>query len=72
MKKLLSLNNASGDIVDDEGGSLQFSPEAEFTSPLQRTLKQNHRASLSCYSVRNMLKFLAFKWLLNELLFETE
>ena len=71
MKKLLSLNNASGDIVDDEG-SLQFSPEAEFTSPLQRTLKQNHRASLSCYSVTNMLKFLAFKWLLNELLLETE
>ena len=70
MKKL-SLNKASGDFVDDEG-SLQYSPEAEFTSPLQRTLKQNHRASLSCYSVTNMLKFLAFKWLLNDLLLETE
>ena len=36
------------------------------TSLLQQTLKQNH-----CYSVKNMLKFLPFKRLLNELLLET-
>ena len=34
VSSLLSpLNDASGDIVADEG-SFQFSPEAEFTSPL--------------------------------------
>ena len=44
----------------------------KFTSPLQQTLKQNNRASHNCYSVKNMLKLLAFKWLLNELLLETE
>ena len=43
-----------------------------FTSPLQQTLKQNYRASHNCCSVKNMLKLLAFKWLLNELLLETE
>ena len=43
-----------------------------FTSPMEQTLKQNHRASRNCYSVKNMLKLLAFKWLLNELLLETE
>ena len=41
-----------------------------FTAPLQQTLKQNHRASHNCYSVGSMLKLLAFKWLLNELLLE--
>ena len=50
----------------------QFSPEAEFTSPLQETPKQNQHASHKCYSVKNMLKLLAFKWLLNELLLETK
>ena len=43
-----------------------------FTSPLQQTLKENQRASNNCYSVKNMLKLLAFKWLLNESLLETE
>ena len=43
-----------------------------FTSPLQQTLKWNQRASHNCYSVTNMLKLLAFKWLLNELLRETK
>ena len=43
-----------------------------FTSPLQKTLKQNHRASHNCYRVKNMSKLLAFKWLLNELLPEIE
>ena len=66
VSSLLSpLNHASGDIVVDDG-SFQFSPEAEFTSPLQQILKQNHGASLNCYSVKNMLKLLAFKWLLKE------
>ena len=68
---LTPLNDASGNIVDGES-SFQFSPEAEYTSPLQQTLKQNHRASHNCYSVKSMLKLLAFKWLLNELLLETE
>ena len=43
-----------------------------FTSPLQQTLKENQRASQNCYSVKNMLKLLEFKWLLNELLLETK
>ena len=69
---LLSLlNNISADIIDDEG-SFQFSSEAEFTSPLQQTLQQNHRALLNCYSVKNSLKLWTFKCLLNELLLETE
>ena len=37
------------------------------TSPVQQTLKQNQRASHNCYSVKKMLKLLAFKKLLNEL-----
>ena len=43
-----------------------------FTSLLQQTLKQNQCASHNCYSVKNMLKLLAFKWLLKELLLETK
>ena len=43
-----------------------------FTSLLQQTLKQNHRALHNCYSAKNMLKLLAFKWLLNKLSLETE
>ena len=43
-----------------------------FTSPFQYTLKQNHRASHNYYSAKNMLKLLAFKWLLYEFLLETE
>ena len=43
-----------------------------FASPLQQTLNQNYRASHNCYSVKNMVKLLLFKWLLNELLVETE
>ena len=35
---LSSSNDASVDIVDEEG-SFEFSPKAEFTSPLQQTLK---------------------------------
>ena len=64
-------NDAFVDIVGDEG-SFQFCIETAFTSPLQQTLKQNHRALHNCYKVKNMMKFLAFKWLLNELLFEKE
>ena len=69
---ILPLNDASGDIVGDEGSS-QVSPEAKFTSPLytftsplQQTLKQNHRASHNWYIVKNMLNFLVFKWLLDK------
>ena len=43
-----------------------------FTSPLQQTQEQNHRALRNCYIVKSMLKLLAFKWLLFELLLETE
>ena len=43
-----------------------------FTSLLQQTLKHNQHASNNCDSVKNMLKPLAFKWLLNELLLETK
>ena len=43
-----------------------------FTSLLQQTLKQNQCASHNCYSVKNILKLLAFKWLLNEVLLETK
>ena len=66
-----------GGIVDDEGFfsfllKLNSHHPNTFTSPLQQTLKQNQRASSNCYSVKNMLKPLAFKWLLNELLVETK
>ena len=47
-------------------------PEAEFISPLQQTIKQNHRALHNCNRVKNMLKHLAFKWLLNVLLLKIE
>ena len=43
-----------------------------FTSRFQQTLTQNHRASRNWYSLNNMLKRLAFKWLLNKLLLEIE
>ena len=43
-----------------------------FTSPFQKTLKQNHPALHNWYSVKNMLQPLPFKRLLNELLLETE
>ena len=64
-------------MVDDKG-SFDFSPKAKyispctFTPPLQQTLKQNHRPSHNCDSVKNILKLLAFKWLLNQLLLKTE
>ena len=65
---LSSLNDASIGIVDDEG-SFEFSLKlnllhpCKFTSPLQQTLKQDHRTLHNCYSVKNILKLLAFKWL---------
>ena len=59
---LSSLNDASVGIVDDED-SFEFSLKAEFTSPLQQTLRQDHRTLHDCYSVKNILKLLAFKWL---------
>ena len=72
VSSLLSpLNDASVDIVDDEG-SCKFSPEAKFASPLRQTLKHNHRALQNCYSFKNMLKLLSHKCLLRKLLPETE
>ena len=38
-----------------------------FTSPLQQTLKQKHRALQNCYDVKNMLKLLAYLILNNNL-----
>ena len=43
-----------------------------FTSRLKQTLKQNHQSLQNCNSFKNMLKLLAFSWLLKELLLETE
>ena len=43
-----------------------------FTSPFQKTLKLNQRASHNCYIAENMLKLLVFKWLLKELLLQTK
>ena len=77
VSSLLSpLNDASGGIVDDEGFfnfllKLNSHHPNTFISPLQQTLKQNQQASNNCYNVKNMLKRVAFKWLLNELLLET-
>ena len=51
VSSLLSpLNDASGDIVDEEA-SFQFSPEAEFTSPLyvHITLATNTEAESPCF-----------------------
>ena len=45
---------------------LNSHPPCTFASPLQ-----NHLTSYNCYGVKNMLKLLAFKWLLKELLLET-
>ena len=74
---LWPLNDASVGIVDDQGFfsfllKLNSHHPCTFTSPLQQTLKQNQRASHNSYSVKNMLKPLAFKWLLHELLLETK
>ena len=71
---IFHVNFASVDTVDndDDEGSFEFSPKTEFTSILQQTLKQNHRISHNCHSVKSMSKLLAFKWLLNHLLLETE
>ena len=43
-----------------------------FTLPLQQILGQNHCSSHSSQNVKNMLKLLVFKWLLNRVLLETE
>ena len=74
---LTPLNDASFDIADDESSfsfllKLNSHHPYTFTWSLQQTLKQNHRALHNCYSVKNMLKLLAIKWLSNELFLETE
>ena len=69
VSSLLSLlNDASVDIVNDEALlsfllKLNSHHAYTFTSPLQQTRKQNHPALHNCYSFKNMLKLLAFKWL---------
>ena len=61
------LNYASADTGDDVD-SFQFSHEAEFTSHLYVyvTFATDTEAELPYCSVKNMLKVLAFRWLLNE------
>ena len=59
----ISSNDASADIVDDEG-SFEFSPKAEFASPLQQAPKQQYGTLHNYYSIPKHLKLLAFKYLL--------
>ena len=69
-----SLIDASVDIVDDEG-SLEVFPKAEFLSPfyVHITLATDTEAELLVTAaIKNILKYLAFKWLLNQSLLETE
>ena len=70
----ITINDASVDIGDDED-SFQFSHEAEFTSDVyvHVNFATDTEAELpyNCYSVKNMLKLLAFKWFLKKLLLET-
>ena len=75
---LSPLNDASADIVDDEGSS-QLCPDVEFTPPsyVHFTLVTDTETQPLCfiqllYCVKDMLKLLAFKWLLNELSVEIE
>ena len=77
---LSPLNDASIKVVDDDG-SFQFSPE--FTSPFyvhitlaMFLLPLQYWSRIPVFtryeSVKDILNFLALKWLLNELLLETE
>ena len=61
---LSSLNDASVDIVDDEG-SFEFSPKAGVT------LESPHFTQVP-HSAKSMLKRLVLKCVLNYLLLETE
>ena len=65
---LLSLLNYASVDTGDDVDSFQFSPEAEFTSHLYVyvTFATDTEAELPYCSVKNMLKVLAFRWLLNE------
>ena len=71
------LNDAFVDIFEDED-SFHFSQESKFTSPLciyiilATDTEAESRASHNCYSVKNMLTLIAFKWLINELLLARE
>ena len=70
---LSSFNDASVDIAYDKGSS-EFSPKLNTHQP--RNWNWNGITVLctahNCHSVKNMLKLLAFKWLLIYLLIETK
>ena len=71
------LNDAFVDIFEDDD-FFHFSQESKFTSPLciyiilATDTEAESRASHNCYSVKNMLTLIAFKWLINELLLARE
>ena len=73
-----SSNDVSADISDDEG-SFEFFLKAEFTSHMyiHITLAIDTEAAASCFAqllhyFQNILKLLAFKSFLNDVLPETE
>ena len=75
---LLSSNDASADISDDEG-SFDFSLKTEFTSHLyvHVTLVTDTEAATSCFAQllqysQNIFKLLASKCFLNDVLLERE
>ena len=71
---LLSLLKDTSVAIGDDEDSFQFSPEVEFTSHLHVHVtfatETEVKLPYNYYSVKNMLKLLAFKWLLNELLLQ--
>ena len=71
---LLSLLKDTSVAIGDDEDSFQFSTEVEFTSHLHVHVtfatETEVKLPYNCYSVKNMLKLLAFKWLLNELLLQ--
>ena len=73
ISSLLSpLNDASGDIVDDEG-FFSFLLKLNSHHPCNRHWSRiNVLRKTASYSVKNMSKSLTLKWVLNELLLETK
>ena len=76
---LSSSNDVSAETVDDEGGCFEFSPKAEFISSLyiHVTVATDTDAAAFCYAQllqysQNILKRLAFKCFLNDVLLDAE
>ena len=75
---LSSSNDVSADTVDEEG-SFELSPKTEFISPLyvHITLATDTDVAASCFAQllqysQNILKLLAFKSFLNDVLLREE